>query len=107
MVRFASVRPYRTLDNRIEGAVLAFIGIDSIKEAERLRQVLQQEQRLATVVRNSSDAITLQDFTGHILAWNRRATEMYGYSEEEALQLNAAELIPDEAHADMRAAKAW
>jgi len=48
--------------------VLAFIGIDSVKEAERLRQALQQEQRLAAVVRNSSDAVTLQDFTGRILA---------------------------------------
>ncbi|MEK6708754.1 MAG: PAS domain-containing protein [Pseudomonadota bacterium] len=95
------LRPYRTLDNRIEGAVLAFIGIDSIKDAEHLRQALRQERRLAVVARNSSDAITLQDFTGHILAWNQRAAEMYGYSEEEALRLNAAALIPDEVRADM------
>jgi len=95
------VRPYRTLDNRIEGAVLAFIGIDSTKDAERLRQALQQERRLAAVVRDARDAVTLQDFSGRILAWNRRAAEMYGYSEEQALQLNAAVLIADEARADM------
>ncbi|MCX7184713.1 MAG: PAS domain-containing protein [Nitrosospira sp.] len=95
------MRPYRTLDNRIEGAVLAFIGIDSIKDAEHLRQALQQERRLAAVVRDASDAVTLQDFSGRILAWNRRATEMYGYSEEQALQLNVAVLIPDAARADM------
>ena len=96
------LRPYRTLDNRIEGAIMAFIDINSIKEVERLRQALQQEQRLAAVVRNSNDAVTLQDFAGRILAWNRRAEEMYGYSEEEALQRNAIELIPDEARAGMR-----
>ncbi len=96
------LRPYRTLDNRIEGAIMAFIDIDSIKEAERLRQALQQEQRPAAVVRNSNDAVTLQDFAGRILAWNRRAEEMYGYSEEEALRRNAIELISDEARAEMR-----
>jgi two-component system CheB/CheR fusion protein len=58
--------------------------------------------RLAAVVRDASDAVTLQDFAERILAWNRRATEMYGYSEEEALRLNAAALIADEARADMR-----
>jgi two-component system CheB/CheR fusion protein len=53
-------------------------------------------------VRDANDCITVQDFAGRILAWNRRAQEMYGYSEEEALRLNAAELIPDEVRADMR-----
>ncbi|MFZ2653904.1 MAG: PAS domain S-box protein [Victivallales bacterium] len=51
------------------------------KEEENLR-------RMATVVRDSSDAITLQDFEGRITAWNRGAELMYGYSEEEALQMN-------------------
>ena len=95
------LRPYRTLDNRIEGAVMTLINIDSIKEAERLRQALQQERYLAAVVRDASDAVMLQDFADHILAWNQRAVELYGYSEEEALQLNAVELIPDEAREDM------
>lgn len=95
------LRPYRTLDNHIEGVVMTFVNIDSLKEAERLRQAIQHEQCLAAVVRNSSDAVILQDFAGRILAWNRRAEEMYGYSEEEALRLNATELIPDEARAPM------
>ena len=96
------LRPYRTLDNRIAGAVMAFIDIDGIKDAERLRQALQQERRLAAVVRDANDCITVQDFAGRILAWNRHAQEMYGYSEEEALRLSAAELIPDEVRAEMR-----
>ena len=96
------LRPYRTLDNRIEGAVMTLVDIDSVKEAERLRQALQHEQYLAAVVRNASDAVMLQDFEGRIIAWNQRAVELYGYSEEEVLQLNAAVLTPDEAHEDMR-----
>lgn len=95
------LRPYRTLDNRIEGVVLVFIDIDSVKDAGRLRAALQHETRLAAVVRDANDAVTVQDFSGHILAWNKRATEMYGYSEEEALRLNAAELVPEQARDDM------
>ena len=89
------IRPYKTLDNRIEGVVMTFIDIDSVKDAERLRRALQQERRLAAVVRDSSDAVTVQDFSGRILAWNRRAEEMYGYSEEEALQLKSSNLIAE------------
>jgi two-component system CheB/CheR fusion protein len=96
------LRPYLTRDDRVDGAVMAFIGIDSIKEAARLREILQQEQRLALVVRNSSDAVILQDFTGSIQAWNHRATELYGYSEVEALSLNAEDLIAPDDRANMK-----
>lgn len=68
-----------------------------------MRNALQQEHRLAAVVRDSNDAIIVQDFGGRIIAWNRRAAEIYGYSEEEALQTNASVLIPEQARVDMRA----
>jgi PAS domain S-box-containing protein len=55
------------------------------REEENLR-------RMATVVRDSNDAITIQDFEGRITAWNRGARLMYGYSEEEALQMNIGRL---------------
>ena len=97
-----SIRPYKTMDNRIEGVVMSFINIDSTKEAERLRQTLQQERRLAAVARDSNDAVTVQDFAGRILAWNRRAQEIYGYTEEEALGLNAGALIPEKAREETR-----
>jgi two-component system CheB/CheR fusion protein len=96
------IRPYRTLDNRIEGVVLVFIDIDSIKNVEQLRLALQHEERLAAVVRDSNDAVMVQDFSGQILAWNKRATEMFGYSEEEALCLNADMLLADRARPNMR-----
>jgi two-component system CheB/CheR fusion protein len=97
-----SIRPYKTLDNRIEGVVMSFINIDSTKEAERLHQILQQERRMAAVVRDSNDAVTVQDFAGRILAWNRRAQEMYGYTEAEALQINIAALTPEPAQEETR-----
>ncbi|BAN34776.1 MCP methyltransferase/methylesterase, CheR/CheB with PAS/PAC sensor [Sulfuricella denitrificans skB26] len=97
-----SIRPYKTLDNRIEGVVMSFINIDSTKKAEQMHQILQQERRLAAVVRDSHDAVTMQDFAGRILAWNRRAQEMYGYTEEEALQLNISVLTSQKNQEEMR-----
>jgi len=80
------VRPYKTMDNRIAGVVLVFVGMSS-----------DIERRLAAVVRDASDAITLQDFDGNILAWNGRAEQIFGYSETEALAMNIRNLIPESA----------
>ena len=51
--------------------------------------------RLAVVVRDSADAITVQDFEGRIMAWNPGAEKMYGWSEAEALEMNIRNLIPE------------
>jgi two-component system CheB/CheR fusion protein len=50
-------------------------------------------QRLAAVVRDSRDAILMQDMTGRILAWNHGAEQMYGWTEGEALALNIRDLM--------------
>lgn len=57
-------------------------------------------QRLATIVRDSNDAITVQDFNGQILAWNPRAERMYGWSEAEAIGTNISDIIPEEKRQD-------
>ena len=59
-------------------------------------------RRMATVVRDSNDAITIQDFEGNIIAWNKGAAQMYGYSEEEALQMNIDLLTPSGKLAEQR-----
>ncbi len=76
--------------------------LDLQQDAERMHQMLRQERRLDAVVRDSHDAVTVQDFAGCTLAWNRRAQEMYGYTEKEAIQLNAGALIPEKAQEAMR-----
>ncbi len=48
------------------------------------------------VVRDSLDAITVQDLEGRILAWNPGAVRMYGWSEAEALAMNVRDRIPQE-----------
>ena len=39
---------------------------------------------LAAIVENSDDAIVAKDLDGKILSWNEGATDLYGYSAEEA-----------------------
>ncbi len=90
------ILPYRTLDNVIEGAVISFVDIsEAVLTKEALRKA-NELLRLAVVVRDAHDAITVQDLSGRILAWNPGAVRMYGWSEAEALLMNARERIPPE-----------
>jgi PAS domain S-box-containing protein len=52
-------------------------------------------RRLAVVLKDSNDAITVLDLNGNIRAWNRGAAKLYGYTEDEALTMNVAAMIPD------------
>jgi two-component system CheB/CheR fusion protein len=92
-----NIRPYLTEDSRIKGAVMVFIDITDSK-------MLQRAGRLATVVENSNDAITVQGFDGQIIAWNPKAEEIYGYTEEEALNANIDIMVPDENQQELQAA---
>ena len=53
-------------------------------------------RRLATIVVDSNDAVTIQDFEGRLTAWNRGAEQMYGYSEAEALTMNIRDIVPED-----------
>ncbi|HIH94822.1 TPA: PAS domain S-box protein [Methanosarcina acetivorans] len=87
------IRPYRTLENIIRGAVITFTEITELKRAKELLK--ESEARLDMVVRYSNDAITLQDLEGRILAWNPSAEKMYGWNEAEALNMNIGSMIPE------------
>ena len=91
------IQPYRTIENVIEGAVITFIDITQITRMKlTLSEVNSDLSRMAAIVRDSNDAVTMQDLDGKILAWNPMARKIYGWSEEEALQMNAKERIPSE-----------
>ena len=51
-------------------------------------------RRLAVVLKDSNDAITVHDLQGNVIAWNRGAETMYGYTEAEALEMNIAQIVP-------------
>jgi len=103
------IMPYRTINNVIDGVVVIFEDISRLKSAEeKLKQTNKDLEeisrhniyRLAAIVKDSNDAITLQDKTGRITAWNRGAERMYGYTEEEALRMNIREIIPEKKRKD-------
>jgi two-component system CheB/CheR fusion protein len=88
------IQPYRTLSNVIEGAVITFVDITEISQTREALRKANDLLRLAVVVRDAHDAITVQDLDGRILAWNPGAVRMYGWSEAEALKMNIRDLIP-------------
>ncbi len=91
------IQPYRTIENVIEGAVITFVEItEIIKISEELIEANQELSRMAVIVKNSNDAIIMQDLEGNILAWNPTATKIYGWSEDEALKMNMKDIIPKE-----------
>jgi len=90
------IRPYRTLENEIEGAVITFVDVTEMK---RLQEALLRQanvlRRLAVVAHDAYDAVAVQDLKGRVLAWNPRAERIYGWSEAEAMAMNIRDLIPE------------
>lgn len=58
------------------------------REGER-----QMADRLAAIVRSSSDAIVSLDLGGHIVSWNHGAEKLYGYSAAEAIGAHESRLL--------------
>jgi len=72
--------------------------IQDITERKLVEESLlkaNEQCRLAVVVRDSHDAITVQDLEGRTLAWNPGAVRLYGWSEAEALEINVCDRIPE------------
>ncbi len=74
----------------------------NIRDITGRKLVLEEARRMATMVRDSNDAITIQDFEGRITAWNRGAERMFGYSEAEALQMTIWQLAPPDKAAEQK-----
>jgi two-component system CheB/CheR fusion protein len=88
------IQPYRTLENVIEGAVISFIDITAtVRVREDLRKA-NDLLRLAVVVRDTRDAVTVQDLEGVTIAWNPGAEALYGWAESEALGLPFRDRVP-------------
>lgn len=64
--------------------------------------IAMEPRHMEAVLRDSNDAITMQNFDGKIIAWNRGAEKMYGYTEDEALQMKIQDLVPEDKRAEAR-----
>jgi two-component system, chemotaxis family, CheB/CheR fusion protein len=89
------IRPYRTLENVVEGAVITFTEITDLKNAQAAARETEGLRRLAVVVRDSNDPIVSLDREGHVRTWNPAAARVYGWAEEEALQMRYLDLVPE------------
>ncbi|WP_292461771.1 CheR family methyltransferase [Methanolobus sp.] len=89
-----AIRPYLSLKNEVEGAVITFTEITRLKEKQE--EQVKTLRRLSVVVQDSVDAIVLQDMEGNIMAWNPMAENMYGWNEDEALSMNISSMIPED-----------
>ena len=75
------VRPYRTMDNKIDGTVMTFIDIDA---AKRIHLELQREQTFTAAVLESAAALVMvTDMEGHIARFNLACRRLSEYSFEE------------------------
>jgi len=90
------IRPYRTLENVIEGAVITFMEVTEQKRTQALLLEHESMRRMSALMRDANDAITVQALDGRILAWNRTAERRYGYAEAEALTMNIHSLFPED-----------
>ena len=72
------VRPYKTFENQIDGAVVMLIDIDALKRTQ------EAIARQAELLEHTSDAIFVHDSDGVIQYWNQGAERLYGVSRTEA-----------------------
>jgi len=89
--------PYRSGNQSSQGVVITLLDITSRIESEA------EARKLATVLRDSNDAVMVLDLNGQITTWNAGSAHLYGYTEAEALQLNILEIVPSEDQETMRA----
>ncbi len=83
------IRPYRTVDNVIDGTVITFV---DITERERYQSA---KSELAAIVDSSQDAIIGHTFDGTITSWNAGAEKIFGFPADQALGKPIGILLPE------------
>jgi two-component system, chemotaxis family, CheB/CheR fusion protein len=88
------VRPYRTIDDRIDGVVITFVDVSDRREVdEALRHSERQLREQTHLVELSRAPIFIWELEAGIVAWNRGAEELYGYSRAEAIGKRKDQLL--------------
>lgn len=85
------MRPYRTVDNVINGVVLTFVDVTKSQELNR------EHARLAAIVNASKDAILGVSLQDRIMDWNPAAERLFGLGASEAIGKSLGILLPPDA----------
>ncbi|MBD8530329.1 PAS domain S-box protein [Massilia sp. CFBP 13647] len=95
--------PYRTNEDRIEGAVMTFFDITARREAEEKARA--SEARMRMVAESAADyAIITMDEEGRVTSWNSGATHLFGWTLEEMEGHHTTRLfVPEDVAAGMPA----
>lgn len=92
----AYIRPYRTMDNKIDGVVMVLIDINDRKKAEEALAVLEDNYR--TIFESANDAIIIRDINSYkIIDANKKACEIFCYDKEEMQNLTIDSLSANSA----------
>ena len=84
------IRPYRTMENLIEGAVITLVDISERKKAEQ--GLRRSEARLNVFINQAYAGVSETDLEGRILFANDRLCETLGYTREELLKKRLSDL---------------
>jgi PAS domain S-box-containing protein len=77
------------------------IGVEelTVKVARAEQTVTEHENRFRSLVESASDAIVIADGRGTIISWNKAASNLFEYSDEEAIGRPLTVLMPQRYHA--------
>ncbi|HZZ62324.1 MAG TPA: chemotaxis protein CheB [Roseiarcus sp.] len=89
--RLMRLKPYRTVEDKIDGVVVTFVDID---ERHRAVDALREsEARLRAVIDGAADSIVTIDEAGVIQSLNAATTKMFGYAPDELIGRNVDILV--------------
>ena len=87
-----NIRPLKNERGEITGAFNCFYDITERKHAEELLR--KSEQRLASLIESSNDAIISKSLDGIIQSWNAAAERLFGYTADQAVGRHISLIIP-------------
>ncbi|MCB1053416.1 MAG: PAS domain-containing protein [Acidobacteria bacterium] len=90
------VRPYRTLNNVIDGVVFTFDDLSGLKKMELSLKNAQENALLAAVTRQTQEVLFIVNRAGQIQFWSSEAERLYGYPKHQILQCDLSILGLDD-----------
>jgi two-component system, chemotaxis family, CheB/CheR fusion protein len=85
------IRPYRTIENVINGVVITFVDVTARKRADVALQI--SEERFSAIVKQATVGVAETDLEGRFVLTNARYRQIVDRSEEELKSLRLQDLI--------------